>query len=60
MVETDWHERVPGYSTCWWDMATAEVSEMPAVQTAREDYVKNKETQRWLSTLGTDPADASR
>ncbi len=60
VVETDWHERIPGYSTCWWDMATAEVSEMPAVQTARQEYVRNKGQQRWLSTLGTDPADASR
>ncbi|MGY2872868.1 3D-(3,5/4)-trihydroxycyclohexane-1,2-dione acylhydrolase (decyclizing) [Marmoricola sp. URHA0025 HA25] len=56
VVETDWHERVPGYSTCWWDMATAEVSEMPAVEAAREDYVKNKQTQRWLSTTPTDEA----
>jgi 3D-(3,5/4)-trihydroxycyclohexane-1,2-dione acylhydrolase (decyclizing) len=56
VVETDWHERVPGYSTCWWDMATAETSEMPAVQVARRDYVENKVQQRWLSTLGTDPA----
>ena len=54
MVETDWHERVPGYSSCWWDMATAEVSEMPAVQAAREDYLKNKTTQRWLSTTPVD------
>ncbi len=54
VVETDWHERVPGYSSCWWDMATAEVSEMPAVQAAREDYLKNKTTQRWLSTTPVD------
>ena len=53
VVETDWHERVGGYSTCWWDMATAEVSEMPAVQAARRSYVENKTAQRWLSTLGT-------
>jgi 3D-(3,5/4)-trihydroxycyclohexane-1,2-dione acylhydrolase (decyclizing) len=56
VVETDWHERVPGYSSCWWDMATAEVSEMPAVQAAREDYVKNKQTQRWLSTTPVNEA----
>ncbi|WP_246243439.1 thiamine pyrophosphate-dependent enzyme [Amycolatopsis pithecellobii] len=60
VVETDWHERVPGYSTCWWDMATAEVSEMPAVREAREDYVRNKVQQRWLSTLGTDEAAGTR
>ena len=57
VVETDWHERVPGYATCWWDMATAEASEMPAVQMAREDYIKNKVQQRWLSTLGTNRAE---
>jgi 3D-(3,5/4)-trihydroxycyclohexane-1,2-dione acylhydrolase (decyclizing) len=51
VVETDWHERVGGYATCWWDMATAEVSEMPAVQTARENYVREKKAQRWLSAL---------
>ena len=61
VVETDWHERVGGYATCWWDMATAEVSEMPAVQAAREDYVREKQAQRWLSVLSTEgPADASR
>ena len=26
----------------------------------RQEYVRNKGQQRWLSTLGTDPADASR
>lgn len=51
VVETDWHQRVPGYSTCWWDMATAEVSEMPAVQAARASYVENKRSQRWLGTI---------
>ena len=51
VIETDWHVRVPGYATCWWDMATAEVSEMPAVQVAREDYEKQKQSQRWLMTL---------
>ncbi len=60
VVETDWHERVGGYATCWWDMATAEVSEMPAVQAARETYVTAKQAQRWLSVLDTrEPTDAS-
>lgn len=48
VVETDWHERVPGYATCWWDMATAEVSDVRAVQEARADYVVQKKSQRWL------------
>jgi 3D-(3,5/4)-trihydroxycyclohexane-1,2-dione acylhydrolase (decyclizing) len=51
VVETDWHERVPGYASCWWDMATAQVSEMPAVQAARAEYEKEKRSQRWLMTL---------
>jgi 3D-(3,5/4)-trihydroxycyclohexane-1,2-dione acylhydrolase (decyclizing) len=56
VVETDWHERVPGYATCWWEMATAEVSDMPAVQEARRDYTANKQSQRWLSTLSVESA----
>ncbi len=59
VVETDWHERVGGYATCWWDMATSEISEMPAVDAAREDYVENKKTQRWLSTLDSGRSDVS-
>lgn len=51
VVETDWDERVPGYASCWWDMATAQVSEMPAVQEARTEYEKEKHAQRWLMTL---------
>jgi 3D-(3,5/4)-trihydroxycyclohexane-1,2-dione acylhydrolase (decyclizing) len=51
VVETDWHERIPGYATCWWDMATAEVSQMPAVNEARLEYTSAKRGQRWLSAL---------
>lgn len=47
-AKTDWHERVPGYASCWWDMATAHVSEMPAVQQAREEYESEKSRQRYL------------
>lgn len=47
-VRTDWHERIPGYSTSWWDMATAQVSETPGTAKAREDYVLNKRRQRHL------------
>ncbi|MBC7559660.1 MAG: hypothetical protein H7270_17260 [Dermatophilaceae bacterium] len=59
VVETDWHERVGGYATCWWDMATSEISEMPAVDAARKDYVENKKTQRWLSALDSGRSDAT-
>jgi 3D-(3,5/4)-trihydroxycyclohexane-1,2-dione acylhydrolase (decyclizing) len=51
-VRTDWHERVPGYASCWWDMATAHVSEMPAVQAARKDYEEEKSRQRYLMVEG--------
>lgn len=51
-VRTDWHERVPGYASCWWDMATAQVSEMPAVQAARKTYETEKVRQRYLMVPG--------
>jgi 3D-(3,5/4)-trihydroxycyclohexane-1,2-dione acylhydrolase (decyclizing) len=39
VVETDKEARVPGYES-WWDVPVAEVSEMPAVRTARREYEK--------------------
>ncbi|MCA0253534.1 MAG: 3D-(3,5/4)-trihydroxycyclohexane-1,2-dione acylhydrolase (decyclizing) [Actinobacteria bacterium] len=53
VVETDWDVRVGGYATCWWDMATAEVSESPAVQEARVTYEREKKAQRWLGVEPT-------
>jgi 3D-(3,5/4)-trihydroxycyclohexane-1,2-dione acylhydrolase (decyclizing) len=47
VTETDWHERVPGYGF-WWDMATAHVSEMEAVNEARQRYEAEKKNQRYL------------
>lgn len=47
-VRTDWHERIPGYSSSWWDMATAQVAETPGTMAAREDYLANKPRQRPL------------
>ena len=47
-VRTDWNERIPGYSTSWWDMATAQVSETRGTADARADYVANKGRQRYL------------
>ena len=52
VIDTDWHERVPGYATCWWDMATAQVSEMEDVNKARADYEKEKKAQRYLMIPG--------
>ncbi len=51
-VKTDWHERVPGYASCWWDMATAQESTMPAVQQARKEYEQEKVRQRYLMVEG--------
>jgi 3D-(3,5/4)-trihydroxycyclohexane-1,2-dione acylhydrolase (decyclizing) len=52
VVPTDWHERVPGYASCWWDMATAEVTTIPAVRAAREEYEREKSRQRYLMIPG--------
>jgi 3D-(3,5/4)-trihydroxycyclohexane-1,2-dione acylhydrolase (decyclizing) len=52
VVPTDWHERVPGYASCWWDMATAEVSTIPAVAAARAEYEREKARQRYLMIPG--------
>ncbi len=37
--------RAPGYDS-WWDVAVAEVSEMPSVQAARRDYEQRVQTER--------------
>ncbi|MDA8586275.1 3D-(3,5/4)-trihydroxycyclohexane-1,2-dione acylhydrolase (decyclizing) [Rhodobacteraceae bacterium] len=47
-VRTDWDHRIPGYSSSWWDMATAQVANTPGTIEAREDYLKNKPRQRYL------------
>jgi 3D-(3,5/4)-trihydroxycyclohexane-1,2-dione acylhydrolase (decyclizing) len=52
VIPTDWHERVPGYASCWWDMATAHVSTIPAVAQARADYEREKVRQRYLMIPG--------
>jgi 3D-(3,5/4)-trihydroxycyclohexane-1,2-dione acylhydrolase (decyclizing) len=52
VVQTDWHERVKGYANSWWEMATPMVSEMPAVNAAREDFDRNKGRQRYLMIPG--------
>ena len=52
VVQTDWHERVRGYANSWWEMATPQVSEMPAVVAAREEFDRNKGRQRYLMVPG--------
>lgn len=52
LISTDWSQRVPGYASCWWDMATAEVATIPAVQAARVEYERDKPRQRYLMIPG--------
>jgi 3D-(3,5/4)-trihydroxycyclohexane-1,2-dione acylhydrolase (decyclizing) len=52
VVQTDWHERVRGYAASWCEMATPQVSEMPAVVAAREEFDRNKGRQRYLMVPG--------
>jgi 3D-(3,5/4)-trihydroxycyclohexane-1,2-dione acylhydrolase (decyclizing) len=47
VVETDYHDRVPGYDT-WWDVPIAEVSESQAVQEARAAYVEASKKERYF------------
>jgi 3D-(3,5/4)-trihydroxycyclohexane-1,2-dione acylhydrolase (decyclizing) len=44
-IETDRFAGVPSYET-WWDVAVAEVSDVPAVQEAREQYEAARQRQR--------------
>ncbi|HEX9013799.1 MAG TPA: thiamine pyrophosphate-dependent enzyme, partial [Anaerolineaceae bacterium] len=45
VVHTDVSQKVPGYAS-WWDVAVAEVSAMPEVRQAREEYVENRKKER--------------
>ncbi len=45
VVETDIHQRVPGYES-WWDVPIAEVSEIESVQAARRAYVAARQKER--------------
>ena len=51
VVETDYHDRVPGYDS-WWDVPIAEVSELQSVQDASREYQEAKQRERffWQST----------
>ena len=64
VVQTDWDERVAGYANSWWEMATPQVSEMPAVNIAREEFDRNKGRQWYLMIPGAPfqqaPADRKR
>jgi 3D-(3,5/4)-trihydroxycyclohexane-1,2-dione acylhydrolase (decyclizing) len=47
VVHTDNTHRVPGYES-WWDVAVAEVSEIPEVQQARLDYEEQLKKERYF------------
>ena len=51
VVETAFDKRVPGYET-WWDVPIAEVSEVPAVKSARRQYEMARQKERYF--FGTD------
>jgi len=48
VVETDYHDRVPGYDS-WWDVPIAEVSEQESVRAAylKNEKVKQRERHFW-------------
>ncbi len=46
-VPIDRYVSVPGYDS-WWDVPVAEVSEMPSVQAAREDWAKMRAKERYF------------
>ncbi|MFN8418589.1 MAG: hypothetical protein U0528_04990 [Anaerolineae bacterium] len=45
ITETDRQQRMAGYRS-WWDVAISEVSGIPKVQQAREDYEEKKQKER--------------
>lgn len=47
VVHTDNTHRVPGYES-WWDVAVAEVSEIPEVQAARQNYEEQLKKERYF------------
>ena len=52
VIDTDWDERVPGYASSWWDMATPQVSTIAAVNKARDEYEQGKVRERYLMIPG--------
>jgi 3D-(3,5/4)-trihydroxycyclohexane-1,2-dione acylhydrolase (decyclizing) len=47
VVETDYHDRVPGYGA-WWDVPIAEVSESQSVEQAGRNYQQAKQQERFF------------
>ena len=47
VVKADREVKVPGYES-WWDVAVAEVSNMPEVQQARQDYELHRKDEKYF------------
>jgi 3D-(3,5/4)-trihydroxycyclohexane-1,2-dione acylhydrolase (decyclizing) len=47
VVETEYHDRLPGYES-WWDVPIAEVSNSESVQSARRNYEKTLQRERYF------------
>ncbi|HEY9088896.1 MAG TPA: 3D-(3,5/4)-trihydroxycyclohexane-1,2-dione acylhydrolase (decyclizing) [Anaerolineaceae bacterium] len=47
VVHTDNSLKVPGYAS-WWDVAIAEISELPEVQAARKEYEQQTKKERYF------------
>lgn len=47
VIKTDREVRVPGYES-WWDVTVAQVSKMPSVQKAREEYEKHRKNENFF------------
>jgi 3D-(3,5/4)-trihydroxycyclohexane-1,2-dione acylhydrolase (decyclizing) len=46
-IRNDRYVNVPGYES-WWDVPVAEVSEMPSVQAAREEWEEGRSRERYF------------
>jgi 3D-(3,5/4)-trihydroxycyclohexane-1,2-dione acylhydrolase (decyclizing) len=51
VIETDYSQSVGNYES-WWDVPIAEVSKMPAVQSARAEYDQAKKNERYFLAPG--------
>ncbi len=47
VIRTDREVKVPGYES-WWDVAVAEVSTMPSVRQAREEYEQHRKDEKYF------------
>ena len=47
VIKTDREVRVPGYES-WWDVAVAQVSKIPSVRKAREEYENHRKDEKFF------------